>query len=260
MKKQAWTVKPPDTHLPMTLVIKKYDRDTVYSFKNGDKEESQGTDEKPVPRGDVYGFSMKSRRRCRLVLRNIARHMKLTFGLTYPADFPTDGRRVKRNLGALLDWLRRRKIGYFWIIEFQERGAPHFHGFLTELVTHGEFSAAWNRIISADRPEYFGDPAHLEHGVYVASIESQDKLASYFTEYMKKLEQKTVPEQYSGVGRFWGFTSALLSVQVQTVTAGYGELSRLVRPERKRYIARCRDWGFKWKWKGLGWVQWDEKN
>jgi hypothetical protein len=185
--------------------------------------------------------------------------MQLTFGLTYPADFPTDGRRVKRNLGALLDWFRRRGLGYFWIIEFQRRGAPHFHGFLTGLVTHDELSSAWNKIISADRLEYFEDSAHLKNGVYLGVIENQDKLASYFTEYMKKLEQKIVPPQYDNVGRYWGFTRRLLQVKVQTVTATHRELSRLLRIERRKYFARCRAWGFKWKWTGYGWTAWDER-
>lgn len=250
-------ISPRSPERSAVLVIKRYDRDTVYSFKDGDKEERQKSDKPEACRGEVNGFSYKSRRRCRLVLRNIARHMAYTFGLTYPADFPVDGRRVKENLCALLEWFRRRKLGYFWIIEFQERGAPHFHGFLTGLVSHGDLSRAWNRIIAADRPEYLGDPAALQHGVYVAPIDNQGKLASYFTEYMKKLEQKRVPMQYQNVGRFWGFTRSLLSVQVQSVPGDYRELSRLLRIERNKYKARCRTWGFKWKYRGQGWTSWD---
>lgn len=241
-----------------TLVIKKYDRDTVYSFKECVKEDRAGSDRPESCRGEVTGFSYKSRRRCRLVLRNIAKNMNVTFGLTYPADFPIDGRRVKENLCALLAWLRRRNLGYFWIIEFQERGAPHFHGFLTDYPI--DLAEAWNKIISADRPGYLQDPAHLEHGVYVAGIESQDRLASYFTEYMKKLEQKRVPLQYKGVGRYWGFTRSLLAVKVQSVSGDYRELSRLLRLERRKYKVRCRSWGFKWKYRGNGWTSWDEKN
>lgn len=239
------------------LVIKHYDRDTVYSFKDPKQEDLPGADSIESCRGEVTGFSFKSRRRCRLVLRNIAKHMAFTFGLTYPADFPTDGRRVKENLFALLAWLRRRGVGYFWIIEFQERGAPHFHGLLTGSVTFLELSQAWNRIISADRSEYLGNIDALYHGVYLSSIDSQEALASYFTEYMKKLQQKIVPVQYSGVGRYWGFTRSLLAVKVQSVQGDYRQLSRLIRLERKKYQARCRAWGFKWKYRGQGFTSWD---
>jgi hypothetical protein len=199
--------------------------------------------------------------------------MRYTFGLTYPADFPVDGKRVKQNMHALIEWFRRRGVGYFWIIEFQERGAPHFHGFLTDIrldaggnflknsyIGQEELAIAWNRIISADRPEYLGDRDHLAHGCYHALIREQGKAASYFTEYMKKLEQKIVPAGYSDVGRYWGFTRDLLEVKVQTVPGSYRELSRLVRLERRKYVARCRSWGFKWKWRGAGWTSWDEKS
>ena len=268
-------IKTKNTHTPapdqaVNLIIKHYDRDVVYSFKNSDPVEERSADHDPVKRGEVTCFTQRSRRRCRLVLRNIAKHMMFTFGLTYPKDFPVDGRRVKENLHALTMWLNRRGIGYFWIIEFQERGAPHFHGFLTRpriddqgnvLITsyvgRDELAAAWNRIISADRPEYLDDPDHLKHGAYLEVIQSQGKMASYFTEYMKKLEQKIVPANYRDVGRYWGFTRTLLDVKVQTVQGDYRELSRMIRLERRMYKAKCRTWGFKWKWHGKGWTFWD---
>jgi hypothetical protein len=50
--------------------------------------------------------------------------------LTYPAEFPIDGKLVKRQFEALCKrWLRQwgeRPRG-MWVIEFQDRGAPHFH-------------------------------------------------------------------------------------------------------------------------------------
>lgn len=171
----------------------------------------------------------------------------------------------------MIEWLRRRGLGYFWIIEFQEREAPHYHGLLTgpkfdqagnfvkdSYVGRDELAQAWNRIISADRPEYLGDRYHLEHGAYLAPIQSQEKLASYYTEYMKKLEQKTVPPDYVNVGRYWGFSKSLLEVKEQTVSGSFRELSRLLRQERRKYKARCRTWGFKWKYRGQGFTSWDE--
>lgn len=247
----------PET--PVNLLIEQYPRDTVYRFQGQDEPLPGNTGAENTPRGEISRFSQQSRRRCRLVLRSIAGQMSTVFGLTYPADFPTDGRRVKANIHALVEWLRRRQVGYFWIIEWQERGAPHFHGFLTGHVDRQSFATAWNRIVSADRPEYLGDPAHLEHGTYLDDIKDEEKLASYYTTYMKKLEQKTVPPGYEGVGRYWGSTRSLLHVEKQKVPCTYREASRLLRLERRKYKARCRSWGFKWKWQGQGFTVWDER-
>jgi hypothetical protein len=97
----------------------------------------------------------------------------------------------------------------------------------------------------------------LKHGVYVGPILNQNKLASYYTEYMKKLEQKRVPADYTGVGRFWSYTPSLLEVKEQAIPGTFRELARLLRFERRKYKARCRAWGFKWKWQGQGFTAWD---
>lgn len=272
MKKPVGARHRPSPETPVNLIIEQYPQDTIYRIK-GDPQEPDPEEREKSPRGSVTRFSEQSRTRCRLVLRSIAPKMKMVFGLTYPADFPNDGLRVKRNLGALLDWFRRRGIEYFWIIEWQDRGAPHFHGFLTgpkfddqgsfvrnSFVGKAELAAAWNRIVSADRPEYLGDPAHLEHGTFYEIIEDQYKLASYYTTYMKKLEQKTVPPGYESVGRYWGYSRSLMVKREQVVRCTYREAMRLLRIPRKRYKARCRSWGIRWKHYGLGFTEWDEKN
>jgi hypothetical protein len=53
--------------------------------------------------------------------------------LTYPNSFPSDGRVCKKHLNLLLTHLRADDPGikYVWFMEFQARGAPHFHLFTT---------------------------------------------------------------------------------------------------------------------------------
>lgn len=88
------------------------------------------------PDSAVRVFSERSRRNLqkaalRFPWHEVGRLVLIT--LTYPADFPLDGRLVKRQVKEL--WRRwEREYGErprgIWGLEFQDRGAPHFHAFL----------------------------------------------------------------------------------------------------------------------------------
>jgi hypothetical protein len=55
------------------------------------------------------------------------------------------------------------------------------------------------------------------------------------------------------VGRFWGASRDILSYEEVHFGFGvYTELSRLTRKYRRWYTAKCRSWGFRWKYRGLG--------
>ena len=81
---------------------------------------------------------------------------------------------VKKHLNAFLMWLRRRGYVYFWCLEFQQRGAPHFHLFLGKRTGQAagdivrlrrEIALSWYRIVAS------GDPRHLRAGVRsIASV------------------------------------------------------------------------------------------
>lgn len=152
--------------------------------------------------------------------------------LTYGQNFAQDGKTAKRGLASVLQALRRRFSGvkYFWFLEFQERGAPHFHvglsispttedrSWLAKLwggiAEPGNFAyvPGWGPGFGEQSPvEYTRDAVitqHLREGVW-EDVKNQDGAIRYVTCYALKPHQKLVPEQFSNVGRFWGLSRGL---------------------------------------------------
>lgn len=107
-------------------------------------------------RGRVAGFSRQSRDRMIFAFRNMPKP-KIMLTLTYPGAFPVDGKKVKRDLDAFRKWLARRGVLSAWFLEFQDRGAPHFHIFISLPVKKEKLSLAWYRIVGS------GDELSLIH-------------------------------------------------------------------------------------------------
>jgi hypothetical protein len=148
-------------------------------------------------RQKVAGFSEGSKRRMLFTFRNVV-GLRVLLTLTYPGEFSTDGREVKRHWDNMRRWLARRGISGAWFMEFQERGAPHFHVFLTGEVPKEEVAAAWYQIVGS------GDDRHLRAGTRIEALRELHAAGAYAAKYLRKQEQKEVPEGFSDVGRFWG--------------------------------------------------------
>jgi hypothetical protein len=177
-------------------------------------------------RGKITSFSRGSCSAMRETARNV-NGLVVMSTLTYPADFPCDGRLVKRHLTNIRKWLERRGVGAFWFLEFQQRGAPHFHLFMNGEVDKISLSEAWYKIVGS------GDEKHLRAGTNVERIRKPHAIASYAAKYAAKVEQKTVPEGYEQVGRFWGTFGGVKVVPVETVTGNRVKMAPLVRVVRK---------------------------
>jgi len=173
--------------------------------------DSEWRHERDSPRGEVGGFSRKSRMRLMKVCAAIPWGLfetRVFTTLTYPKEFPADGRRVKRHLGAFRRRFERRygKQGVVWKLEFQARGAPHFHLLLSlpasvDLVQFRAWlSAAWFEIVGS------GDLKHLSAGTQAAIADTD--CGRYFAYGVKSMGSKEyqnqVPEGFEKVGRFWG--------------------------------------------------------
>ncbi|MBV5337642.1 MAG: hypothetical protein J0653_06780, partial [Deltaproteobacteria bacterium] len=53
---------------------------------------------------------------------------------------------------------RYRDLGYLWVLEFQERGVPHFHVFLTiavDRIAQKKIARSWVRITKGDQVQYW---------------------------------------------------------------------------------------------------------
>lgn len=186
-------------------------------------------------RGKIVGLSYKARHRLLIQARNVA-GMVTEATLTWPSEFPTDGLVVKRNLWAMLHWLTRRGIGGMWFLEFQERGAPHFHLFLNGKVAKAELSRSWYRIVKS------GDVKHLRAGTEISGIRKPYALAVYAAKYAAKMAQKSVPEGYTEVGRFWGLFGGV-KVKEEVIASGkLSDVAPLIRLVRRAYIASRRSY------------------
>jgi hypothetical protein len=155
-------------------------------------------------RGVVTGLSRQSRSRLIFTSRNLLdlTHMVT---LTYPAEYTNSGRRVKRDWAAFRKWMRRTapNIAGLWVLEFQERGAPHLHVFVTGGLPYNAVAAAWYRIVGS------GDEKHLRAGTRVERLYAPTAVATYASKYAAKWDQKGVPEEFQHVGRMWGLFGGL---------------------------------------------------
>lgn len=160
-------------------------------------------------RKDITTFSKESRKRLAFVASNTSVAFTTMITLTYPKDFPSDGKKVRRDRKAFLDWLRRDQGGleYLWFLEFQKRGAPHLH-FLTsqlwprtrtaEKALRFRVATTWYRIVGSK------DRKHLAAGTRTERLRSARGGAFYAVKYAMKMRQKVVPKDYVNCGRFWG--------------------------------------------------------
>jgi len=166
-------------------------------------EWNDNKDRKIAPRGEISEFSYQSRRKLAFVAANTSIVFRTFITLTYPYEWPHDGKQVKKNLRAFLQYLRRVDVDveYLWFLEFQKRGAPHIH-ILVNTPVHKfdvyDVSERWYCICA------MGDPLHLGAGTRTEAVRNHERSAAYAVKYALKMYQKDVPHDYRNVGRFWG--------------------------------------------------------
>ena len=160
-------------------------------------------------RSEITMFSKKSRRRLAFVASNTDVVFRTMLTLTYPLEYPSDGKTVKKHFHAFLSWLRRDTGGtsYLWFLEFQKRGAPHFHILISmpmpsSVADRSAFrlrmSWTWYRLVGS------GDLKHFAAGCRAARIRNKEGARNYTVKYAWKMKQKTIPKEYRNVGRLWG--------------------------------------------------------
>jgi len=152
----------------------------------------------PTVRGNVGAWSPGMSARLGAYLDNFRQDFTAFATLTYPDDYPTDGRIVKRHWHAFVE--RMRRIGWFgenslvWFLEFQHRGAPHLHCFLTGYLSHEWVAQAWAEITGGNK----------EACSQVKALEHADRAGCYAKKYAIKNEQKQIPDGFINTGRWWG--------------------------------------------------------
>jgi hypothetical protein len=215
-----------------------------HARKYGDYDVGHNIPKRRAKRGRIREFSTKSRLGLQLLaadLQAVVKKPDLMLTLTYPGewrsvttdwnchcevaegcsdvpcicDFSPSGKVCKAHFRALRQRLTRyfkqhdiSNWGGLWFLEFQRRGAPHFHllvfgsGFtLFDLPSFQKWlSNSWAEIVAHPDPlEY---QKHLSSGTGAARYRREH--FGYALKYATKLEQKKVPFEFSDIGRFWG--------------------------------------------------------
>jgi len=107
-------------------------------------------------------------------------------------------------------------------MEFQKRGACHFHLIIDKEIDEDELKRIWYEIVGSE------DKRHREHGAHISPIRNTDSFKKYLSAYLTKEEQKTVPYFYENAGRFWGYTRSLVNVQIMVIVGPKHDI-RLMR-------------------------------
>jgi hypothetical protein len=164
---------------------------------------------KPEHRGSIKEFSKRSRFRLFTILaklRNLSQVRPMFVTLTYHWGFCDSYKKYKTDLHTFLTALRRynENIQYIWRLEFQQRGAPHYHFILFSdtIQSHADMlklevfiSSTWHSI---------ADPtsiAHEKYGCSVKRIHDYSGACRYLSKYVAKVH----PGVISPIGtKHWG--------------------------------------------------------
>lgn len=160
-------------------------------------------------RSEISSFTAKSKSRLKFTASNSFPALISQFGMTYHKKVPS-GSLVKQHLNTFLTDIRRQypEVAYLWILEFQTRGIPHFHIFLS--LPHSkklgqELGTIWHRIAEPESRQHLRFHQHEKN-----FINWQMGSGSYLCKYLDKESQKSVPLGFTGVGRFWGNSRGLV--------------------------------------------------
>lgn len=223
-----------DPENPTVLIAEVYKKDVVFKVKPMFRKVNYKKSWFMRKRNQIKGFTYESSRRLKLFMRNTSDMWKATLTLTYPGPSfgfspeGLDGPTCKKHIHAFCNWLRRRKIAYVWILEFQARGTPHFHFCLSGFVDKNDVAAEWYKIVGS------GDPRHLAAGTRIEGVRGDsEQFGNYMGAYVSKLEQKIVPGSFVRVGRFWG-ASRCITKTLYRMRSLYREVAREIRPWRKQ--------------------------
>lgn len=196
-------------------------------------------------RGTVRGFSLASRRRLMrkvaMINRVASRRLPAFITLTYPGSWPSDPEVWKDHLEAFFRRLERRvgRHAIIWRLEFQRRGAPHFHLIGWDLrVTHALrawVSRAWYEVVGS------GDERHLRAGTNVERVKSWHSLTAYLSKYMAKVEAYDGPSPLP-TGRIWGIRrEAMLPIEPVQFLVEFREALAMKRVMRRHSGIRPRN-------------------
>lgn len=180
-------------------------------------------------RGTVETFSARSRSRMLQSIAQLDRNRVTSDALfvtfTYPRDWPATVAACKGHLEAFRKRMHRRYplAWFYWRLEFQQRGAPHFHllVFGLPLVNPDSLHNVWADVVKSK------DKYHVKYGTDVKRLNSWREVAGYCAKYCAKVDDGPQTEE---PGRFWGIACrANRPATLQTVEVTDGEFYAIRR-------------------------------
>jgi hypothetical protein len=161
------------------------------------------------PKKQIYNFSSKSRKAMMMKLDSLCCVFKPNYflTLTYPKDFPRDGRLCKSHLQRLFAFLKGQgefrgldsDVKFFWKMEFQSRDALHYHILVESSLPLDDLKSAvikkWKQL-TGNTYEW--------GGVDLSIIRDDFRARIYTALYTQKKHQNIIPEDFQNAGRFWG--------------------------------------------------------
>ena len=152
-------------------------------------------------RSAISSLSEKSAGRLRRYVENFAVDFTGMVTLTYPERWPDSPQVWKKHLNAFFEALRRTM--YFdehsaiWVLEFQKRGAPHFHLLIDGWMSKAWIARAWGRITSGNE----------DACSRVETLRDPNRAGNYISKYLTKSLDSN-GDGVEEVGRWWGVRRA----------------------------------------------------
>lgn len=182
-------------------------------------------------RGIVRSFSTKSSSSMGRYLRGCVSDYKYMLTLTYPENCEQSINakshlksfvlRLQRHLDSVGLFgteskgteLHHQQSSFFWFVEFQRNGSPHFHILTNYRFDYKLVATCWYEVVGT------ADRKHLDAGTRTERLRLGRKgCVSYAKKYARKNEQKELPPMYkdSGFGRWWGIIGNRAVVEAAT--------------------------------------------
>ena len=201
----------------------------------------------------VKVFSEASRKRLFEFMHQIEFYLLVFVSLTYPRVFPADGKEVKKHLRRFRARIERKfgKLRIMWRLEYQDRGAPHFHLLVMDppFICKMWLSRAWYHCVGSN------DPKHFRYGTRIESVAKKGengKVFAYVGKYLGKTDQSERKNSNEWTGRYWGKWNIETPLPIE-FEVSYGEAVRAAsvvissRGDHNSFIpgdvVRCRVFG-----------------
>lgn len=197
-----------------------------------------------IKRGKITMVSKRSLNKLALLVRSSGIEWRSVMTLTYGLNYPNSGRVVKRHLNAFLVAAKREfgPFSYFWVVEFQSRGAPHLHMATTldppDYLQRSRFAHIWTRLAFPDwsYQELFKtdwgsfEPGEVVNcrvlGYHVHShisawerVRGTDGMSRYMAKYANKLRQNKCLSRFKTLAVFGEIRVMLNFLKVKSFLA-----------------------------------------